>query len=242
MSLCWPAFRSRRSVRRPCGAAARVETARRKSRKSVKRGRGGTVPLSSSALGRFDRGRVPRDACCGRKARLLSQCRHKAPIDNFKRGRIKGNTKDGLKVCRSMLRLIGVILVTVMLALSAAATRSSEAATADDTARFLAGLRPSSSSPLAAFTNDPAWLSHARYLDSIFAREESVQLSRSANSQRNTFRITTTPCSTCSADRIFSTRPRFFRRLNVCFGRSRTAGRGARADESRPLGHLWGIA
>jgi hypothetical protein len=65
-----------------------------------------------------------------------------------------------------------------MLALSAAATRSSEAATADDTARFLAGLRPSSGSPLAAFTNDPAWLSHARYLDSIFAREESVQLSK----------------------------------------------------------------
>jgi hypothetical protein len=64
-----------------------------------------------------------------------------------------------------------------MLAL-AAATRSSEAATADDTARFLAGLRPSSGSPLAAFTNDPAWLSHARYLDSIFAREESVQLSK----------------------------------------------------------------
>jgi hypothetical protein len=39
-------------------------------------------------------------------------------------------------------------------------------------------LRPSSGSPLAAFTNDPAWLSHARYLDSIFAREESVQLSK----------------------------------------------------------------
>jgi hypothetical protein len=77
-----------------------------------------------------------------------------------------------------MLRLIGAILVTFMLALSAAATRSSEAATADDTARYLAGLRPSSGSPLAAFTNDPAWLSHARYLDSIFAREESVQLSK----------------------------------------------------------------
>jgi hypothetical protein len=77
-----------------------------------------------------------------------------------------------------MLRLIGAILVTFMLALSAAATRSSEAATADETARYLAGLRPSSGSLLAAFTNDPAWLSHARYLDSIFAREESVQLSK----------------------------------------------------------------
>jgi hypothetical protein len=42
----------------------------------------------------------------------------------------------------------------------------------------LAGLPLSSSSPLAAFTNDPAWLSHARNLNSIFAREDSVQLSK----------------------------------------------------------------
>ena len=75
-----------------------------------------------------------------------------------------------------MSRLIAAVLVTFMLTLSAAPTRSSEAA--DDTARFLAGLPLSSNSPLAAFTNDPAWLSHARNLDSIFAREESVQLSK----------------------------------------------------------------
>ena len=36
----------------------------------------------------------------------------------------------------------------------------------------------SSSSPLAAFANDPAWLLHGRNLDSIFAREESVQLTK----------------------------------------------------------------
>jgi hypothetical protein len=65
-----------------------------------------------------------------------------------------------------------------MLTLSAAPARSSEAATANDTARFLAGLSASSNSPLAALTNDPAWLSHARNLNSIFAREESVQLSK----------------------------------------------------------------
>ena len=65
-----------------------------------------------------------------------------------------------------------------MLALGAAPARSIEAVTTDDTARFLAGLQPSSSSPLAAFTNDPAWVSHARNLNSMFAREESVQLSK----------------------------------------------------------------
>jgi hypothetical protein len=63
--------------------------------------------------------------------------------------------------------------VTFALALSAAPARSIEAVTADDTARFLAGLQPSSNSPLAVLTNDPAWLSHARNLDSIFAREEN---------------------------------------------------------------------
>jgi hypothetical protein len=62
--------------------------------------------------------------------------------------------------------------------LNAAPARTSEAATADDTARFLAGLPPSSNSPLAALTKDPPWLSHARYFDSIFAREESAQLSK----------------------------------------------------------------
>ena len=75
-------------------------------------------------------------------------------------------------------RLIAFALVTFLLTLSVAPTRSSEAVTADDTARFLAGLPVSSNSPLAAFTSDPVWLSHARNLNSIFAREESAQLSK----------------------------------------------------------------
>ena len=75
-----------------------------------------------------------------------------------------------------MPRTIVAILTTFMLALSAAPVRSFEPTTADDTARFLAGLSPSSNSPLAALTKDPAWPSHARYFDSIFAREESTHL------------------------------------------------------------------
>src|SRR5262245_57438371 len=84
----------------------------------------------------------------------------------------------GLKVCLSMPGLKIAIFVTFMLTLSAAPARSIEAAAADDTARFLAGLPLSSSSPLTALTNDPAWVSHARNLNSMFAREESVQLSK----------------------------------------------------------------
>ena len=56
--------------------------------------------------------------------------------------------------------------------------RVARKATADDTARFLAGLRPSPSSPLAALTKDPAWNSHARNFDSLFAREEDAHLSK----------------------------------------------------------------
>jgi hypothetical protein len=75
-------------------------------------------------------------------------------------------------------RVIVPVLMAIALALSATSARSFEASTADDTARFLAGLQPSSNSPIAALTKDSAWLSHARYFDSMFAREESAHLSK----------------------------------------------------------------
>jgi hypothetical protein len=81
-------------------------------------------------------------------------------------------------VRRTMPRMIAPILMALLVALSAAPAGSSEAATADDTARFLAGLAPSSDSRLSALAKDPAWLSHARYFDSIFARAESAELSK----------------------------------------------------------------
>jgi hypothetical protein len=65
-----------------------------------------------------------------------------------------------------------------VLALSAAPAGSFEAATANDTAQFLAGLPLSSNSPLAAYTKDPAWQQHARYFDTIFTHEISAQLSK----------------------------------------------------------------
>ncbi len=75
-------------------------------------------------------------------------------------------------------RIIAAVLMMLMLALSVARAPSSEAPTANDTARFLAGLPPLSSSPLMALTKDPAWLSHARYFDSVFASEENANLSK----------------------------------------------------------------
>jgi len=75
-------------------------------------------------------------------------------------------------------RFIVPVVMAIALAISTAPARSIDAATVDDTARFLAGLQPSSNSPLAALTKDPTWLSHARYFDSVFAREESTHLSK----------------------------------------------------------------
>src|SRR5271154_1470563 len=77
-----------------------------------------------------------------------------------------------------MPRIMAAAVMAVMLAVSAAPARSAETATADDTARFLAGLPPSANSPLAPLTKDPAWQQHARYFDSIFAREESAKLAK----------------------------------------------------------------
>ncbi len=51
-------------------------------------------------------------------------------------------------------------------------------ATADDTARFLAGMTPSAESPLSSLTKDPAWQRHANHFDGAFAQLEQRQLSR----------------------------------------------------------------
>ena len=62
-------------------------------------------------------------------------------------------------------RMIAAVVTALVLTLSTARAQSPEGSTADDTARLLAGLPPSSNSPLAVLTKNPAWLSHARYFD-----------------------------------------------------------------------------
>ncbi len=50
--------------------------------------------------------------------------------------------------------------------------------TADDTARFLAGMPPSADSPLTPLTRDPAWQRHAKFFDSAFGQLEQRQLAK----------------------------------------------------------------
>jgi hypothetical protein len=78
----------------------------------------------------------------------------------------------------TMPKVMAAALTAAMLVMTAASARSAETATADDTAHFLAGLPPSSNSPLVALTKDPVWQQHARYFDSIFNREDSTTLSK----------------------------------------------------------------
>jgi len=61
---------------------------------------------------------------------------------------------------------------------SVTGARAADTATADDTARFLAGMMPSEGSPLLPLTKDPSWQRHAKFFDNAFAQLEQRQLSK----------------------------------------------------------------
>jgi hypothetical protein len=69
-------------------------------------------------------------------------------------------------------------LAAAMLLAAVLPGRAADTVTANDTARFLAGMAPSAESPLTPLTKDPAWQHHARFLDSAFAQLEQRQLSK----------------------------------------------------------------
>ena len=60
----------------------------------------------------------------------------------------------------------------------AAAPVAAQTASADDTARFLAGMPPSIGSPLAPLTQDPTWQQHARYFNSAFGALDKNQFAK----------------------------------------------------------------
>jgi hypothetical protein len=69
-------------------------------------------------------------------------------------------------------------LAVAMLFAGALAARAADTATADDTARFLAGMPPSAGSPLTPLMQDPSWQQHARFFDNAFGQLEQRQLSK----------------------------------------------------------------
>jgi len=72
---------------------------------------------------------------------------------------------------------IAAVAASLILAMILPA-RAADTVTADDTARFLAGMEPSVDSPLMPLTKDPAWQGHARFFDNAFSQLDQRQLSR----------------------------------------------------------------
>jgi hypothetical protein len=78
-----------------------------------------------------------------------------------------------------MPQLKNIAALVVMLLLAAAVpARAADPITANDSARFLAGMPPSAQSPLTPLTRDPAWQRHARFFDAAFGQLEQRQLSK----------------------------------------------------------------
>jgi hypothetical protein len=72
---------------------------------------------------------------------------------------------------------IAALAATIFLA-AAGLGRAAEAVTANDTARFLAGMPPSADSPLTPLTRDPSWQRHAKFFDAAFGQLEQHQLAK----------------------------------------------------------------
>src|SRR5262245_41566900 len=81
------------------------------------------------------------------------------------------------------LATAGVLWLAFSLLTAAAPAWATEAAakateSANDVARYLAGLEPSAASPLAPLARDPAWQQHAKSLDAAWSRLEETRLTK----------------------------------------------------------------
>src|SRR5271167_3631366 len=70
------------------------------------------------------------------------------------------------------------LAIASLLAVWSLGAANAESASADDTARFLAGMQPSAGSPLLPLTRDQAWQQHARRFSGIFETVDSRQLAK----------------------------------------------------------------
>src|SRR6202140_2577838 len=79
----------------------------------------------------------------------------------------------------TMMRAFRVFALSAAIVLAAVLpARAADTVTADDTARFLAGMQPSADSPLMPLTRRPAWQHHAKFFDAAFAQLDQRQLSK----------------------------------------------------------------
>src|SRR5271166_3451893 len=116
-----------------------------------------------------------------------------------------------------MRKIMAALLLEVAFALNAAAPVSAESATANDTARFLAGLPPAPNSPLAVLTHDPLWQNHARHSIQFLRAKTATPFPGYAHFPRNIYLTGVKLCCTFSADRTSCSRLRFFPRRRHTF-------------------------
>jgi hypothetical protein len=77
-----------------------------------------------------------------------------------------------------MIKLMACALAAILLTASFPAVQATERATPDDTARFLAGLRPSPRSPLNSLTKSAVWQTHAARFDAAFELKDTASLNK----------------------------------------------------------------
>jgi len=82
---------------------------------------------------------------------------------------------DSARPVKAVAFALSLLLV---FAQAAAAETAAAVATADDTAKILAGMPPSADSPLAAYTKDGSWQQHAKRFDAAWAALDKRQLSK----------------------------------------------------------------
>jgi len=84
-----------------------------------------------------------------------------------------------MSIAHSLPRIAYAALIAAsLLVVSSPAGSVEGGATINDTARYLAGLEPSASSPLAPLTRGEGWAAHARFFDRAFDALERTQLAR----------------------------------------------------------------
>ena len=78
----------------------------------------------------------------------------------------------------AMVQILRTFALVASLVVPVAGGAHAQPASANDTARLLAGMQPSPDSPPLALTKEQAWQRYAKRFDAIFANIESRQLTR----------------------------------------------------------------
>jgi hypothetical protein len=78
----------------------------------------------------------------------------------------------------AMVQILRTFALVASLVVPVAGGAHAQPASANETARLLAGMQPSPDSPLLALTKEQAWQQYAKRFDAIFANIESRQLTR----------------------------------------------------------------